>query len=211
MRHYEVEEARSAFSNYEDLAVLYLTAGMPRWLSRILGVGMLNALAKEAPQVVIELAATRKDPNEAFADVDARPSKAEDLDTSVACKALARLITQPVRDAVKPEQLSVGAPGSTTTMAIGVRERIEEAKRSGKPLLVVGADISNAHNEFCREHAQESIMEMAASDTRLVPLIRAHAVLADTNSPIYARDPTKHRPRFLTYSCAPFPSNLMSR
>ena len=88
-----------------------------------------------------------------------------------------------------PEQLSVGVPGATTTKATDIRERIEEAKRSGRTLLVVAADLSNAHSEFCRERAQKSIMDLVNRDPSLAPLIRAHAVLDDTNSPIYVRDP----------------------
>ena len=132
--NFQSELAQSAYPLFEELVVKYVTDDLPRWLSRYMGGGMLTALAKAPPplDVLDSIPGARADPSAALAKVDARPSKAEDTDTSVACKALAREVEKAVRDKVKPEQMAVGVPGAAATMVIGLRERYEEAMRTGK-------------------------------------------------------------------------------
>ena len=62
-------EAKGAFGNFKSLGERYLNCSMPPWLRRQLGSGLLKPLAKAeaAPGVA----------------VDARPTKAEDIDIAL--------------------------------------------------------------------------------------------------------------------------------
>jgi len=76
---------------------LYLSRKLPPWLRTLLGCGLLTPLNKVDP-------VPSRSP-------DARPVKAEDLDTSLWCKALARDLTPAVKEVVIPQQLGVGVRG----------------------------------------------------------------------------------------------------
>ena len=67
-------EAKTAFESFRRLGIRYLNGTMPPWLRRQLGSGLLTPLAKEPP-------VTGETP-------DSRPTKAEDIDTALWCKAL---------------------------------------------------------------------------------------------------------------------------
>ena len=69
-------EGKVAFDNFETLGKRYLGCSMPPWLRRQFGSGLLTPLAKA------EAAPGRT--------VDARPTKAEDIDTALWCQALQR-------------------------------------------------------------------------------------------------------------------------
>ena len=90
-------EAQHAFGHFAKLGSKYISMGMPAWLRACLGGGLLTALNKVAPV-----------PDKVS---DARPVKAEDSDTSLWCKALARITEGPVRSEVIPQQLGVGVKG----------------------------------------------------------------------------------------------------
>ena len=62
-------EAKAAFDNFESLGKRYLNCSIPPWLQRQLGSGLLTPLAKAEAA-----------PGET---ADARPTKAEDIDTAL--------------------------------------------------------------------------------------------------------------------------------
>ena len=103
--------AREAAETFGRLGVFYLGGGMPPWLTRALGGGLLTALAKE------ELP-----PGESPDSADARPTKAEDTDTASWCRALQRRLTDAVRVVVSLQQLSVGVPGGCEIFVPGSRQ-----------------------------------------------------------------------------------------
>jgi hypothetical protein len=62
-------EAKQARESFEELGLLYLDGGMPRWLRRALTSGLLTPLVKKLPEH-----------GEA---PDARPTNAPDIDVSI--------------------------------------------------------------------------------------------------------------------------------
>ena len=72
-------------SPFESLGKRYLNCSMPFWLRRQLGSGLLTPLAKAEAA-----------PGET---ADARPTKAEDIDTALWCQALQRFHTRSQRPA----------------------------------------------------------------------------------------------------------------
>jgi hypothetical protein len=129
-------EARGAFENFTTLGSKYLSMGMPAWLRACLGGGLLTALNKSAPVL-----------NET---PDARPVKAEDSDTSLWCKALARFTEVPVRNEVIPQQLGAGVSGGQDLYVHGGNMKAEKATLVGDPLVMIAVDVKNAHNSFDR-------------------------------------------------------------
>ena len=109
--NFQNTRAKEAAETFERLGVLYLGGGMPPWLTRALGGGLLTALAKE------ELP-----PAESPDSADARPTKAEDTDTASWCRALQRRLTDAVRVVVSLQQLSVGVPGGCEIFVPGSRQ-----------------------------------------------------------------------------------------
>ena len=122
--------------------------------------------------------------------MDARPTKAEDIDTSLWCKALQRDLTKEVlKDGgpLAPQQLSVGVKGTCNILVLGLKLKIEEAMKLGHCKVLVSLDLKNAHNAFNRRKAQEALETAAAADPRLRPLVFAHHAISSQYNPIYVR------------------------
>jgi hypothetical protein len=95
---------------------------MPPWLRRQFGFGLLTPLAKSETV-----------PGKT---VDARPTKAEDIDTTLWCQALQRSHTpkpkngaaaEGIRKHLQPQQLSVGVSWGCEIMVPSLKLKIEEA------------------------------------------------------------------------------------
>jgi hypothetical protein len=170
---FEDGEAQDAFQHFTKLGSKYLAMGMPAWLRACLGGGLLTALNKSAP-------VSDQVP-------DARPVKAEDSDTSMWCKALARFQEAYVRNVVIPQQLGVGVAGGQELYVHGFNLKIEKATKDGRLLVVITVDIKNAHNSFDRIMTQEMLIEKAKSDAGLIPLAVAHESIACAANPIFMR------------------------
>ena len=67
-------EANGAFAAFMGLGVLYLNTQLLPWLRRLLRSGLLAPLAKNPPVP--------------GGEIDARPTKAEEIDTALWCRAL---------------------------------------------------------------------------------------------------------------------------
>ena len=89
-------------------------------------------------------------PGEPF---DARPTKAEDIDTALWCKAIQRLHTPKpkpgeaidgIRKHLQPQQLSVGVSGGCQILVLGLKLKIEEAISKGLRRVLVSLDLKNA-------------------------------------------------------------------
>ena len=124
---------------------------MPPWLRQQLGSGLLTPLAEAEAA-----------PGGA---VDARPTKAGDIDTALWCQALQRFHTpkpktdeaiEGIRKHLQPQQLSVGVSGGCQILVLGLKLKIEEAISKGLTRALVGLDLKNAHNTFNRREAQEA-------------------------------------------------------
>lgn len=177
-------EAKSSFNSFTKLGTLYLDCSMPPWLRRQLGSGILTPLAK--------IEATDGE------TVDARPTKAEDIDTALWCQALQRGLTpkpkagekvQGIRAHLEPQQLSVGVSGGCDVLIFGLKLKIEEAVSKGLPRVLVSLDLKNAHNSFNRRKAQEALEALAATDPSLRSLATAHHAISSQFNPIYVRSP----------------------
>ena len=99
--------AITAKDRFSEFGKLYLSRKLPPWLRTCLGGGLLTPLNKVEP-----------DPSRS---PDARPVKAEDLDTSLYCKALARDLTPAVKEVVIPQQLGVGVRGGVELVAVALK------------------------------------------------------------------------------------------
>ena len=130
-------EAITAKDRFTEFGKLYLSRKLPPWLRTLLGGGLLTPLNKVEP-------VPSRSP-------DARPVKAEDLDTSLFCKALARDLTPAVKEVVIPQQLGVGVRGGVELVAVGLK--IEYTNAVAKNVVEVFAqeDVENAHNEYDRD------------------------------------------------------------
>ena len=166
-------EAQDAFDNFTALGTKYLSMGMPAWLRACLGGGLLTALNKSAPV-----------PDQT---PDARPVKAEDSDTSLWCKSLARFTELSVRNEVVPQQLGVGVSGGLDLYVHGGNMKAERATSTGEKLVMIAVDIKNAHNSFDRVLTQTTLIEKAQLNSRLIPLAVAHESIACAANPIYMR------------------------
>ena len=97
--------------------MLYLDARMLPWLRRLLALGLLAPLAKYMPV--------------SGGEIDARPTKAGDIDTAPWCRALQTDQTpkcklgEPVvgiRRHLEPQQVAVGISGGCESIAIGAKK-----------------------------------------------------------------------------------------
>ena len=189
-------EAKAAFGNFESLGRRYLKCSMPHWLRRQLGSGLLTPLAKA------EAAAGET--------VDARPTKAEDIDTALWCQALQRSHTpkpktgevlEGIRKYLQPQQLSVGVSGGCQILVLGLKLKIEEAISKGLRRVLVSPDLKNAQNPFNRREAQEALESLAATDPSPRPLVLAHHAISSQFNPKYVRSASsefflpRHPPR----------------
>jgi hypothetical protein len=127
-------DARQARNSFEELGLLYLDGGMPRWLCRALTSGLLTPLVKKLPEH-----------GEA---PDARPTNAPDIDVSVWWKTLQRSVNPAVRKVLTPQQLGVAVANGTQIKVIGAALKIEQAHKEKSPYAHVALDLKNAHNEF---------------------------------------------------------------
>ena len=155
---------------------------MPPWLRRQFGSGLLTPLAKAEAA-----------PGET---VDARPTKAEDIDTALWCQALQRLHTpkpkngaavEGIRKHLQPQQLSVGVSGGCDILVLGLKLKIEEAVSKGPKRVLVSLDLKNAHNSFNRREAQEALEALAAADPSPRSQVLAHHAISSQFNPIYVR------------------------
>ena len=116
---------------------------MTPWLCRLLGSGFLTALAKNPPV-----------PGE---KIDARPTKAEDTDNALWCKALQIGQTpkskpnpgEPVsgiREHLEPQQAAVGVSGGCESIAIGAKLKFEAARAKRLRKILVLSDLKNTHS-----------------------------------------------------------------
>ena len=128
--------------------------------------------------------------------VDARPTKAEDIDTALWCKALQRFHTPKpkpggaidgIRKHLQPQQLPVGVSGGCQILVLGPKLKIEEATSKSLRRALVSLDLKNAHNTFNRRKAQEALETLAATDPSLRPLILAHHAISSQFNPVYVR------------------------
>ena len=99
-------ESKAAQHRLGDLAARYLSCGLPAWVRRLLGGGLLTLLVKKEPT-------PGRTP-------DARPVKAEDADTSSFCKALNRQVTQAAKKQLITQQLGIGVSGGIPITPIGL-------------------------------------------------------------------------------------------
>ena len=129
-------EAQNAFGVFAKLGLKYLFLGLPAWLRAILGGGLLTALNKSAPV--------------AGGAIQARPIKAEDSDTILWAKALAKRLASSVLEVVAPQQLGVGVSGGVELYVTGFKLKFEEACTNGVEKVIVKTDVKNAHNSFPR-------------------------------------------------------------
>ena len=136
-------EAKAAFDNFESLGKRYLNCSMPPWLGRQLGSGLLKSLAK-----------AEASPGET---ANARPTKAEDIDTALWCQALQRCHTPKpkpgeaidgIRKHLQPQQLSDGVSGGCQILVLGLKLKTEEAVSKGLKRVLVSHDLKNSHNIF---------------------------------------------------------------
>ena len=170
---FEDGEAQNAFDHFSKLGSLYISMGMPAWLRACLGGGLLTALNKATPVPEIM--------------PDARPVKAEDSDTSLWCKALARITEGSVRSEVIPQQLGVGVKGGQELYVHGANIKAQKATDDGVPLVIIAVDVKNAHNSFDRVLTQKALIEKASSNPGLIPLAVAHESIACAVNPIFMR------------------------
>ena len=168
--------AAAALGSFTDLGLAYVTGQMPAWLRRCLGGGLLSPLCKEEPT-----------PGQT---VDARPTKAEDCDTSVWSAALQKELCSAVRDKVTPEQLGVGVSGGCEAHALCPKLEISEATRNGKLIASATIDIANAHNEFARDFAIDEMNAQAKADPRLGPLPVAFDAITHAAPGVFMRSNT---------------------
>ena len=165
-------EAKNARDNLELIGTKYLTGGFSPWFRRILGGGLLTPLNKVSP--------------DAGTTPDQRPVRSEDSDTSAYCRALAREMAGPVKDAVIPQQLGIQIPDGIGTLIHGLRMEVEGAIARQEPLVFVTLDIKNAHNDFPRDVAMRKAIAAAQSDPRLIPLAVAMSSTL-MNNPVFMR------------------------
>ena len=109
-------DAQSAFGAFAKLGLRYLFLGMPAWLRACLGGGLLTALNKTAAV--------------SNGSIQARPIKAEDSDTNMWAKALAKLMASAVLNVVGPQQLGVGVSGGGELYVSGFKMNLKKPVRS---------------------------------------------------------------------------------
>jgi hypothetical protein len=178
-------ESSSALVFFQELGILYLNCSLPPWVRAILGTGLLTPLNKTLPNL--------------DGTVDARPVKAEDTDTSVWVKTLARSQTPFVRNRVTPQQLGVGIRGGVQLQAIGLKLKYDEAVRLQLPRVLVVSDIKNAHNSFDRTKCRSNIFAAVSEDPSLSPLLLGLQATLSQPIPIYTR--TEKNSSGLSFLC----------
>ena len=166
------DEAKAAADSFIELGTLYLGCGLPPWLRRAFGGGLLTALIKNV---------------KSNGTIDARPIKAEDQDTSAWCKALARTTAPATLSKVAPQQLGVGVSGGVDLYVIGYKMKYEEAVSNGIPRVIVATDQENCNNSFPRQTAVGVLIEAAKLDSLLIPLALAAFSTLRAPNPIYMR------------------------
>ena len=164
-------EAQKAFAVFAKLGLKYLFLGMPAWLRACLGGGLLTALNKLPPVT--------------GGSIEARPIKAEDSDTNLWAKALAKLLASSVLDVVRPQQLGVGVSGGVELYVSGFKLKFEEACATGTKKVIVKTDVKNAHNSFPRDKTQLKLIELARERPGLIPLAVAHESILRAPNGIY--------------------------
>jgi hypothetical protein len=169
-------DAQSAFGAFAKLGLRYLFLGMPAWLRACLGGGLLTALNKTAPV--------------SNGSIQARPIKAEDSDTNMWAKALAKIMESAVLDVVGPQQLGVGVSGGVELYVSGFKMKFEEACSNGVKKVIVKTDVKNAHNSFPRDKTQLRLIEAARERPELIPLAVAHESILRAPNGIYMRSNT---------------------
>ena len=175
-------EANGASAAFTRLGVLYLNKQMPPWLRRLLGSGILEPLAKN-------LSVPRK-------KIDARPTKAENTDTALWCKALQPDQTpkckpgEPVsniRRHLEPQQVAVGVSGGCESIAIGAKLKFGEVRAEKLQNDLVLLDLKYALNAYKRAAARRAFEALAATDLSLRSLVLAHHPISSQSIPIYVR------------------------
>ena len=144
------DSAKLAFKAFERLGKLYLSNSMPSWLYALFGTGLLVPIHKKQP-------VDNQDP-------DARPVCMESgADVLLWCKAASRALVPAVMRQVMPQQLAIGLSGGVDALILGTKLIVEQAKKSGEKLVVVGLDLKNAHNSFSREATREAVEKLVES------------------------------------------------
>lgn len=128
--------SQRAVNNLIKLGQYYLSGNIPENYRLLLSGGLLTPLIKK-----------ESDDHQ----IEARPVKAEDADTSIFCRALSKSMTTVVNSIVTPQQLAIGVENGIQLYITGINLKLEEADRLNQRLSVVSLDIRNAHNEFNRK------------------------------------------------------------
>ena len=192
--NFQNSEAKEALRRFTELGRLYLDCTIPAWFRRQLGAGLLTPLAKAEPT-----------PGQT---VDARPTKAEDIDTALWCQALQRALTpRPaddgsvtgVRSHLEPQQLAVGVSGGCEILALGMKLKLDHANRHNASMVILSIDLKNAHNAFNRLEAQRALEKLSDHDPSLSSLALAHTAISRQHNPIYVR--TKNNDVGLHHLC----------
>jgi hypothetical protein len=134
-------------------------------------------------------------------ETDARPTKAEDTDTALWCKAVQLAAVEPLCDHLAPQQLGVGVKSGVEILVLGLALSLEEACRKGDDHIIMALDLKNAHNEYDRIAAQAEIEEAADKCPDLNSLPAAHAAINGVHTDIFAQE-ASGKLRRITRSCA---------